>query len=253
MGAGRQDGRRQRPLGAVRQPSVHRLLRESRWTRAATSTTCSTSSTRDDLREVARRSDQASTEGRRKAPLAVPHGFRLGVVGEESGRTTRRERGQAELRKPLQIRVGSPPPGRRRPGKLGGLAWLSRQLISRSTPPAYLRPSEHREAISGPQPVVSRLAPPAPELRRVGLPRALLPHRHRCSLAPVYAHRVAHTGPNSTHLTDKVVVSGKVKDVVSAGGTYTVQIQRPARAPRPARRPDRPDLVARPRAIRARG
>ena len=45
-----------------------------------------------------------------------------------------------------------------------------------------------------------------------------------CSLAPVYAHRVAHTGPNDTHLTDKVVVSGKVENVVSAGGTYTVVI-----------------------------
>jgi peptide/nickel transport system permease protein len=42
-----------------------------------------------------------------------------------------------------------------------------------------------------------------------------------CALAPVYAHHVAHTGPNSTHLTDKVRVSGKLENVVSAGGTFT--------------------------------
>jgi peptide/nickel transport system permease protein len=45
-----------------------------------------------------------------------------------------------------------------------------------------------------------------------------------CALAPVYAHHVAHTGPNSTHLTDKVRVSGKLENVVSAGGTYTVTV-----------------------------
>jgi peptide/nickel transport system permease protein len=45
-----------------------------------------------------------------------------------------------------------------------------------------------------------------------------------CALAPVYARHVAHTGPNATHLTDKVRVGGKLENVVSAGGTYTVTI-----------------------------
>jgi peptide/nickel transport system permease protein len=39
-----------------------------------------------------------------------------------------------------------------------------------------------------------------------------------CALAPVYASHVAHSGPNSTHVTDKVMVSGVEKDVVSQGG-----------------------------------
>ena len=42
-----------------------------------------------------------------------------------------------------------------------------------------------------------------------------------CALAPVYAHHVAHTGPNDNHVTDKVKVDGKLKDVISQGGTYT--------------------------------
>jgi peptide/nickel transport system permease protein len=39
-----------------------------------------------------------------------------------------------------------------------------------------------------------------------------------CILAPVYAHHVAHTGPNNTHVLEQVTVGGKRIDVVSKGG-----------------------------------
>lgn len=39
-----------------------------------------------------------------------------------------------------------------------------------------------------------------------------------CLLAPVYAHDVAHTGPNDNHITDTVMVGGKLLDVVSPTG-----------------------------------
>ena len=39
-----------------------------------------------------------------------------------------------------------------------------------------------------------------------------------CLLAPVYAHHVAHTGPNNTHVLDTITVHGKQIDVVSKGG-----------------------------------
>jgi len=39
-----------------------------------------------------------------------------------------------------------------------------------------------------------------------------------CLLAPVYAHDVAHTGPNDNHITDTVNVGGKPVDVVSPTG-----------------------------------
>lgn len=39
-----------------------------------------------------------------------------------------------------------------------------------------------------------------------------------CLLAPVYSHRIAHTGPNANHVTDQVQVGGKLKDVVSTNG-----------------------------------
>jgi peptide/nickel transport system permease protein len=39
-----------------------------------------------------------------------------------------------------------------------------------------------------------------------------------CLLAPVYADHVAHTGPFKNHLTDKVTIGGKTKDVVSVDG-----------------------------------
>src|SRR3989442_1117692 len=39
-----------------------------------------------------------------------------------------------------------------------------------------------------------------------------------CLLAPVYAHDIAHTGPNDNHITATIKVGGKVKDVVNAIG-----------------------------------
>jgi peptide/nickel transport system permease protein len=39
-----------------------------------------------------------------------------------------------------------------------------------------------------------------------------------CLLAPVYAHDVAHTGPDDNHITDTVSVGGKLLDVVSPTG-----------------------------------
>ena len=41
-----------------------------------------------------------------------------------------------------------------------------------------------------------------------------------CALAPVYAHHVAHTGPNETHVDEDVLVSGHLKPVISGGATY---------------------------------
>src|SRR5438270_1767398 len=39
-----------------------------------------------------------------------------------------------------------------------------------------------------------------------------------CLLAPVYAHDIAHTGPNDNHITETIKVGGKAKDVVNAIG-----------------------------------
>jgi peptide/nickel transport system permease protein len=39
-----------------------------------------------------------------------------------------------------------------------------------------------------------------------------------CILAPLYAHHVAKTGPNNTHVLDTITVHGKQVDVVSKGG-----------------------------------
>jgi peptide/nickel transport system permease protein len=39
-----------------------------------------------------------------------------------------------------------------------------------------------------------------------------------CLLAPVYGHQIAHTGPSENHVTDQVLVGGKLKDVVSTTG-----------------------------------
>jgi peptide/nickel transport system permease protein len=44
-----------------------------------------------------------------------------------------------------------------------------------------------------------------------------------CALAPVYAHHVAHTGPNETHPADTVIVSGHPKKVISGGAVYNAQ------------------------------
>ena len=41
-----------------------------------------------------------------------------------------------------------------------------------------------------------------------------------CALAPVYAHHVAHTGPNDIHATDHVSVNGKDRQVVGGGSYY---------------------------------
>jgi peptide/nickel transport system permease protein len=42
-----------------------------------------------------------------------------------------------------------------------------------------------------------------------------------CFMAPWYAENIAETGPNTTHLTDKVEVDGQMVDVISPGGTET--------------------------------
>src|SRR6187200_398995 len=41
-----------------------------------------------------------------------------------------------------------------------------------------------------------------------------------CAFAPLYAKHIAETTPNANHVTDQVMVSGELKDVISAGGTY---------------------------------
>ena len=41
-----------------------------------------------------------------------------------------------------------------------------------------------------------------------------------CALAPVYAHHVAHTGPNDVHAGETVMVNGKPKQVVGGGSHY---------------------------------
>jgi peptide/nickel transport system permease protein len=46
-----------------------------------------------------------------------------------------------------------------------------------------------------------------------------------CLLAPVYASRVAHTGPNDNHISDQVRVNGVLRDVVSQGGVKIVNGQ----------------------------
>jgi peptide/nickel transport system permease protein len=39
-----------------------------------------------------------------------------------------------------------------------------------------------------------------------------------CLAAPIYAHDIAHTGPNATHVTDKIRVGGQLQNVVSLQG-----------------------------------
>ena len=41
-----------------------------------------------------------------------------------------------------------------------------------------------------------------------------------CALAPVYAHHIAHTGPNQTHVAEKVNVGGELKPVIGGGAVY---------------------------------
>ena len=48
-----------------------------------------------------------------------------------------------------------------------------------------------------------------------------------CILAPLYAHHVAHSGPNDQHVLDKVTVNGEKVDVVSAGGNISESTGKP--------------------------
>ena len=41
-----------------------------------------------------------------------------------------------------------------------------------------------------------------------------------CALAPVYARHLAHTGPNTVHAGETVIVSGKPREVVGGGSHY---------------------------------
>src|SRR5262250_2779942 len=41
-----------------------------------------------------------------------------------------------------------------------------------------------------------------------------------CAMAPVYAHHVAHTGPNDTLPAEKVMVSGHLRPVIGGGAVY---------------------------------
>jgi peptide/nickel transport system permease protein len=41
-----------------------------------------------------------------------------------------------------------------------------------------------------------------------------------CALAPVYAHDVAHTGPNETHVSGTVKVGNQQKEIISGGAQY---------------------------------
>src|ERR687886_1465453 len=47
-----------------------------------------------------------------------------------------------------------------------------------------------------------------------------------CALAPVYAHHIAHTGPNEIHATDHVRVGGKERQVVGGGAFYDPKTNR---------------------------
>jgi peptide/nickel transport system permease protein len=55
-----------------------------------------------------------------------------------------------------------------------------------------------------------------------------------CALAPVYAHHVAHTGPNTNHVDESISVNGREVPVLSKGGVTFVNGQpvlRPAGDP----------------------
>jgi peptide/nickel transport system permease protein len=41
-----------------------------------------------------------------------------------------------------------------------------------------------------------------------------------CALAPVYAHHIAHIGPNETNVSGSVDVGGEQKQIISGGATY---------------------------------
>jgi peptide/nickel transport system permease protein len=44
-----------------------------------------------------------------------------------------------------------------------------------------------------------------------------------CALAPVYAHHVAHTGPNETHVAETVNVNGEPTPVIGGGAEYNAK------------------------------
>ena len=70
-----------------------------------------------------------------------------------------------------------------------------------------------------------------------------------CALAPVYAKHVAHTGPNTVHAGETVIVSGKPKEVIGGGSYYDPKTNKFVVA---AAGLPRADLVARARPLRAR-
>lgn len=47
-----------------------------------------------------------------------------------------------------------------------------------------------------------------------------------CALAPVYARHVAHTGPNDTHVSETVEVSGKQRQVIGGGAFFNARTNR---------------------------
>ena len=78
-----------------------------------------------------------------------------------------------------------------------------------------------RGADPRPQPVVSRLAPAAPELRRASPSSSSSSSSLvACALAPVYANHVAHTGPNTNHVLDTIKVNGQAGRRSSSNGGY---------------------------------
>jgi peptide/nickel transport system permease protein len=48
-----------------------------------------------------------------------------------------------------------------------------------------------------------------------------------CIFAPVYAHRVAHSGPNTEHVVGTVTVNGRAVDIVSQGGNINTKTGKP--------------------------
>jgi peptide/nickel transport system permease protein len=44
-----------------------------------------------------------------------------------------------------------------------------------------------------------------------------------CALAPVYAHYVAHTGPNATHVSGTVKVGDEEKEIIGGGAQYNAK------------------------------
>jgi peptide/nickel transport system permease protein len=89
---------------------------------------------------------------------------------------------------------------------------------------AVLAAEEHEEAITGRSPWYLAWRRLRKNYVAFGFLALFIVIVACCAMAPIYARHVAHTGPNATHLTDKVRVSGKLENVVSAGGTYTVTV-----------------------------